>query len=284
MNQRATARSLFFGAIGDLLSNFGAVLRIGGVWFAAYIALNAWAGRIYAHWVLYDVDQISAGPPGEWYVSALFLGMLGIVASAWHRFIYLGETARVIPRMRLVIIGKYMVAWVVIGSVATMSAVVLVCMPVLGLFLALGTSALDVLGALFVADWMRLGGISPWLIGSLIAMIAVSVWVSIFLLLRIGLGLPSIAVLDGQGLALGASWRATRSLGRAIFGASLWAALATCVLYGLVVALTPDLGESFDASREVGFRLAGAAVDIITMLVGAAMLTRIYGAVPSDAL
>lgn len=283
MATHVTARYLFFGAIRDLLSNFGAVLRIGGPWFALYIGLHMLAGRVYAHWVLYDVDALSP-VPSEWYLSVMLLVMLGTVAASWHRFMVLNEPPRFLPRMRLVIIGKYMVAWVAIGSVVTMIAVVLVCVPVLGLFWALGTSALDVLGAIVVSDWVRLGGISPWLIGSLIAMIAVSAGVSIFLLLRIGLGLPSIAVLDGQGLALGASWRATGSLGRAIFGASLWAALATCVLYGLVVALTPDLGESFDASREVGFRLAGAAVDLITMLVGAAMLTRIYRAVPSEAV
>ena len=130
MDTRTTANSLFFGAIGDLLNNLGAVLRIGGPWFALYIALHMLAGRVYAHWVLYDVDVLSP-PPNEWYLNLMFLVMLGTVAASWHRFMALNEPPRFIPQMRLMIILKYMLAWVVIGIIVGLILLIMLGLPAL---------------------------------------------------------------------------------------------------------------------------------------------------------
>ncbi len=282
---RVTATSLFFGALGDLARNPGAVLRIGGPWFVVYLAVNALAGRRYAHWVIYDVHQVSGGPPLEWYVSVVFLGMLGAVASAWHRFIYLGEAARFVPRMRLVIIGKYVLGWVAVGLVIGVIVGAVMLVPVLALT-SLGVepgASSEVTIWIDLQIWHSEGvGVSPGVAMAALGLVCIAGWLALFLLFRLGLGLPSVAILDGQGLGLRASWRATRGLGGAIAGASVLATIGCAAFYGAVFAAFAPWGEGYATADEVIYRLAGGGVDIVTMLVASAVLTRIYRSVPSE--
>ncbi|MEX3015216.1 hypothetical protein [Gymnodinialimonas hymeniacidonis] len=284
MSERPTASSLFFGAIGDLLTNFGAVLRIGAPWFLIYLALNALAGRFYAHWVLYDVNQISPGPPNEWYLTAMFLLMLGTVAASWHRFMTLGETPRFLPQMRLVIILKYVLAWVVIGII--IGSILLVCLglPALLLSALVDQAFQDVIAGLLQDSVFVPSGLSVGLIGLALFFVFLVVTLSILLLYRMGIGLPSVAILDGEGIGMRASWRATRGMGGAILGASLISAIGSVILYGVVFSGFFLPSESYSTATEVTMRLGFAVTDIITMLVGTAILTRIYQAVPEESL
>ncbi len=283
-NTPVTAPSLIFGAIRDLVSNPGAVLRIGALWFVIYLALSAFAGRVYAHWVLFDVSRVSSGPPSEWYVSLLFLLMLGAVASAWHRFIYLKEAPRFIPGMRLIIIAKYILAWVLVALV--IGAIILLCLglPALLMVALLDVALRDLVAAVLAEEGLGAIMMSAPLIMAAIAFFLVAVVLFLFLLFRLGLGLPSVAVLDGQGLGLGASWRATREMSGAIAAASLWATIVLVILNGMVLGLVPASQATYTAGAEIGYRLATGVVDIITMLVITAILTRIYRSAPPELL
>ncbi len=281
---RVTATSLFFGALRDLSSNFGAVLRIGGIWFAIYLAVNALAGQRYAHWVIYDVDRTSSAP-SEWYLWVVFLGMLGIVASSWHRFIHLGEAPRAIPRMRLVIILKYMLGWVGMGIV--IGAIVLIAVVLPGLYLG---NLVDQVpsavssGVIIAMQTFRvqIADLSFAFLAVAAGVIGVVAFLVPFVLFRLGVGLPSIAILDGQGIGLRASWRATARLGRPVFWASVLAALCFLLVYVLtLVAVSPSF-EGYSTGSEVVFRVVWAVLDIVGLLVGTAILTRIYGALPPE--
>jgi len=280
-----TAASLFFGAIRDLLRNPGAVLRIGAAWFLVYLGFNALAGQRYAHWVIYDVNRINQEPPSEWYVSLIFLVMLGAVASAWHRFIYLAEAPRFIPRMRLVIIAKYMLAWVLVGLVVGAIVLAVFVLPVVALMSVFSSTA----GAELTGEWygwqlwqisgavMPAGFLAGWIILATCALI-----LAVFLLFRLGLGLPSVAILDGQGLGLKVSWRATRAMAGAIVGASLLVAVVLALFIVSLRIWAPSLEAGYATGMEVGYRLASGAVDIVTMLIVTAVLTRIYRSAPPD--
>ncbi len=283
MDTRITATSLFFGAIGDLLNNFGALLRIGGPWFALYIALHILAGRVYAHWVLYDVNARSP-VPSEWYVNLMFLVMLGTVAASWHRFVVLKEAPSFLPQMRLMIILKYMLAWVVIGIIIGLMLLFFFGLPALLLSALVDKALQDVVVMTLQDDIFDPTSLSAGLLALAVGFVFLIIFSSILLLFRMGIGLPSVAILDGQGIGMRASWRATRGVAGAVFGASLWATCASIILYAASFGVLVALDQDYSTGREVIMRVGFALVDIVTMLVGTAVLTRIYRAVPEESL
>ncbi len=283
MDTRTTSNSLFFGAIGDLLGNLGAVLRIGGPWFALYIALHMLAGRVYAHWVLYDVNARSA-PPSQWYLNLMFLVMLGTVAASWHRFMALNEPPRFLPQMRLMIILKYMLAWVVIGIIIGLILLICFGLPAVVLSALVDQALQDVVVMTLQDEVFDPFGLSTGLLALAIGFVFLIIFGSILLLFRMGVGLPSVAILDGQGIGMRASWRATCGMARAIFGASLLATLASILLYGLSFGMLFALDQDYSTGREIIMRVGIALVDIVILLVGTAVLTRIYRSVPAESL
>ena len=289
MNQphpSASATSLFFGAIADLLRAPGTVARIAALPVAIFVLLQIPVSFQYVTW--YNTPSESA-PPTEWVEFLFFLVMLGFVASAWHRFKVNGvRPSGLWPEVRFGTAARYVLAWIVIGIIVGLLVVLFVALPVLGIATLIDPVLSQSLGSLVFPEGIYGGEVSDYGMALYVAVGAVLGLAYIWLLFRMGMGLPSVAVNDGEGLGMRASWKATRSLAWPILGAAVFATIGQGLLYGLSMSAL-WLNGSFDGfdltfAGELATRLVTLVVDVVNLLVGAAILTRIYRAVPAGAL
>ncbi|WP_224814974.1 hypothetical protein [Hasllibacter sp. MH4015] len=245
--------------------------------------MEAILARAYVNW-FNDFDGPDS-PLGEFIAIFAFLALLGILATSWHRFMILGEVPGLVPRLKPSLVLRYVLAWIVIGLVVGLIVLLCVGVPVLLLGVVidplLGQLMLNVIAPdpYLVVD----GGLFPALLLSAIA--ALAGFLYLYLLFRMGMAMPSVAVRDGQGIAMRASWRATRDLARPIGGAALLAVLGQAALFAAsygAYSMTLDWEtETLRFAHEYAGRLAYVVADTLTTLIGAAILTRIYRALPS---
>lgn len=123
-----------------------------------------------------------------------------------------------------------------------------------------------------------------WLLG---AALGLMIYCFICIIFRAAMGLPSLAVKDGEGLGMWASWRATKPLARAILGAAAFATLGQGIVIVLPLLLVfstgpwIDLTIPFTFAREYAASAGLALIDSINALIAAAILARIYKALPA---
>jgi hypothetical protein len=112
-----------------------------------------------------------------------------------------------------------------------------------------------------------------------------AVFAYVYLVLRMSMGLPALAVQDGVGMGLRASWRRTRALGWQIAGVAGLILIAQGLIYAINLWLYGLNDASYPASFRSEFRIRVilTLTDTINALAGAAILTRIYLALPPEA-
>lgn len=286
MAHHPTGTTLFFGALRDLVQHPSAVVRMSALPLALYLGLEAFAARGYVAW-FNDLDG-PVSPPTEILNIVAFFAILGVLASSWHRFMILGERPGYVPKLGVGLVVRYVLAWFVIGLIVGLIVLVAFGVP------------LFIVGALMdpLLGQMMLNVIAPdpYLpvergIGITAAVIAIGALAGasyFYLLFRMGMGMPSVAVRGGEGMGMRASWRATRGLARAIATLVVLALIGQAALFGLSYAsaslLADGQAEALSYGNELLRRVSFVLTDTTTTLIGAAILTRIYRALPDDAV
>lgn len=248
-------------AISMVLNNLGDALRASVVPFAIVLLV----GLIFPIPSLDMSDPMSADPDvvarfmmengGRIALASFVTAIVSVfvfswVAVTWHRFILLEETPGAVPavsdRPIFGYIWKSILAGLLVGVAAI--PVMLVAFPIMGIFTdpaALGNGfSLSALVVLLLA-------------GSVLS----------FVWLRIAIVLPATAI--GKTMSFGEGWSATARLAGPIFVAGI-----IIVLFNLVVGQV--LGMLF-AQGSVLWTVVNVLLQWFTLMVGASMLTTLYG-------
>ena len=279
---KMTAANLFFGALGDLGRHPAVVLRIALLPALVLALMEIPAANAYIDWL--DDPCSFAAPPSELLNTVAFFFVVGAVAVSWHRFMLLDEApGTVTPRPHWRAWGKYILAWIVLGVIVGLIVLVAVVAP---LFL-IGSLIDPVLGQVIMGVLAPETSFGPGPTSAAYVVFGVTVGLVLFaylaLLFRMSMGLPSARHRRGGGRGCGASWRRTRPLARPILGLAVLAMVGQIVLSGLGFAMISAAADTEVPSlgAELAARGGLIVVDTINTLIGAAILTRIYRALPS---
>lgn len=172
------------------------------------------------------------------------------VAVVWHRFILLEEYPNAVPAVNGLPIFTYIWRSFVLGLILMIAAipVMMLAFPLIGI---LGGSSAS--PEQFSVSFL----VVMFLVGSVMS----------FVWLRLAIVLPGVAI--GAAMTFKQGWAETAPLAGAIFGAGV-----IIVAFNLIVGAL--LGPLFGEGTIVGL-VVGLAVQWFTLMVGASMLTTLYG-------
>jgi hypothetical protein len=178
-------------------------------------------------------------------LAALYFFSMSWIAVGWHRFILLEEYPRFLPQLPLREVLGYLGRSFAIGVV-----VVIVGIPV------------GLIGGAAAGPFAAGGGV-------LIALVVIVLMASIltYVWLRFGIVLPAAAV--GQPMPLLAGWKISGPIGGTIFTVSL---VLVALNLGINMTVPPLLG-----GIPIIGQLVTLAVSWTTLMVGASILTTLYG-------
>lgn len=282
-----TATSLFFGAIGDVLRDWSTTLRIVCVPVLLYSACELF-------FLSLEIPPLSDAniPPVIWPSFArffLYALMIGSIAVSWHRFKLRDEPpSQLAPRLNPKLWARYAVAWFVVGFVITLGLLVVVGLPLyvaLGLaFPEMGERVMYLLGSVQLADLAN----DPLAAGICFAAATLTVWVGLYWAFRATLGLPALAISDGVGYDMTTSWQRSAPLRGVLAVTALWATVGQmAITFAPEPFLYSDPGwMDADVPLSYAYAVKDAVILLvfgtINALIGAAILTRIYAALPLD--
>ena len=193
-----------------------------------------------------------AGPIASvvaFFIAALYFFSMSWIAVGWHRFILLEEYPRLVPYLPLRQVLGYLGRSFAIGIV-----VVAVGIPI------------GLIGGAAAGPFAAQGGAS---VGVLIALFVIVLMASIlrYVWLRLGIVLPSAAV--GSPMPILSGWRISAPIGGTIFTVSL-------ILVTLNLGINLTVPQLLGGIPVVG-QLVTLAVSWTTLMVGASILTTLYG-------
>lgn len=215
-----------------------------------------------------------------------FYGLVAVVAVAWHRHQLLSEVpAGVVPRVNWFRAIRYFLMWVLLG-IGIMLLIGLPLLLVYGALSVLGADPilLQILEHSVTTDWVNwasLGGV----------LIAVLIWLYTVLFYRSAMGLPHLAVAD-TWLGIRASWAQTRPLAGQIAITCVFTTVLICAYATVSSYAWANFYYNWEAAGEtwvVNWPVVLAMVagflllDVLSVLIGAALLTVVYRATrPED--
>lgn len=237
-------------AIGMVLRNLGAALRLSALPMAALLVVSVAAGAPQAMLAAPDAPLMTGRAGGLFLIGLVQLCVTLWIAVAWHRYILLGEAPRgVVPPFHGGAILAHLWAAVIFALVLTLVAIPFVAL------------AGVIVGPLIVADQ---GAVR----GSVALILFLLVWLPVtFISYRISPILPSAAI--GARLPLKEAWYATGTGGAAFVALALASVL-------VVWALNLPVAMLLTVSVPLAFLWAFAVQWAVT-LGAASVLTTIYG-------
>lgn len=242
--------NLFVHAVGMVLNNLGAALRISGALMGAQLLLLLILGTGF---LLVGEDMTGRIETGNFPFLGAFLTMIVLIvlsmwiAVAWHRFILREEVPTgALPRFDGGAIWSYFVAGVIFGLI-----LILVSIP------------FGILGGVLVAPMIMGRGGEPGLIAAFLLFIIVYLPVA-YVAYRISPILPSAAL--KARMPLKEAWYATGTSGSAFVALTVVSVLAAWLLNAPAQVLPGVLAVIW-----------AFLANWVTVLVGASILTTIYG-------
>lgn len=241
---------IFVHAVKMVLNNLPSALRISGALMAVQflVIFGLGAGVVLTGADLENPAAAAAYPFGRALIGMVVMVVTGLwIAVAWHRFILLEESPTgPVPAFNGAAIGSYIVAGIIFALI-----LIVVAIPV------------SMLAGLLLAPTLVAGGGEPGLLAGLvlIALVYLPVaWVGY----RISPILPSAAM--GKRMPLKEAWYATGTSGAAFVVLTLVSVFAGYLLNAPAAVLPGVLGQVW-----------AFLANWITVLVGASILTTIYG-------
>ncbi|WP_417626547.1 hypothetical protein [Pararhodobacter aggregans] len=243
--------AIFIHAVRMVIGNFGQALRIGGVALAVTIVSFLLAGPEH-----FNPPQPGQGGSffdrtlsGDTLLSIVQAVVYLWVAVAWHRYILLDEEPGLFaPRFKGSAIWSYFIAGLLCGLVIWLATIPLLILS--GLFAMLVVAPEDPIG------------LGVFLVAMVLVLLPAG-WLGA----RLAPMLPSAAI--QKRLKLGEAWAATKGAGYPFM-------VLVFVTFGTILLINtpaPFLGDAF---MPLGL-LWDAAAKWLTIMVGASILTTIYG-------
>ena len=244
---------IFTHSVQMVFGNLGPALRISGLLYLAYIAVNAYFQLTYAE----DLAVLQRNMQMGHMPMALPSGLLGMmvlnvvvalltslwISVLWHRYVLLAEDPdTIIPPLHAGAIGAYL------GKTIQLALMLAIVGVALGMLLGVAIGPLLGVAAASIIPLLLLG-------------------VLLYLSYRLGLVMPAVAL--GKQLAFKTSWEKTAAASGAIAQLAVIA-----VVFAILIQIPSNMNP--DATSIVNL-VYTYVIGWIAMMVGVSVLTTLYG-------